>query len=122
MIRNRGSSTKQYQTYPDGIGAVYHVLEKKIISLKQDNVHFEETTVGERRFWDASVSDVRLDRAVLVPYDTNVNVDDLFVISGTQYEVKQKQRSDRKVPVSWLLSLSEAVIAYRIEEDEDNGD
>ena len=52
-------------------------------------------------------------KTVLVPYDTNVDMDDIFLIGDKQYEVRQKQLYDRTRPASWLLSLSEAVINYK---------
>lgn len=117
MIRNNARQTKQYQTYPDGWGTSYAVVDRRITGIKQEVVHFADQTVGERRFWDAQVLGVRIDRAVLVPYDTNIDADDLFEIEGKRYEVKQKQLYDRAVPRSWLLSLSESAIAYRRRSD-----
>ena len=117
MIRSRTDLHGHYQTYPDGSGIVYRTIDRKIAETRQENVHFADHTVGERRFWDAQVLGVKIVRAVLVPYSTKVDADDLFVINGTQYEVKQKQRYDKTAPVSWLLSLSEAKIRYRSDLD-----
>ena len=113
MIRSIVSKAKQLQTYPDGWGTAYAVTDRRITGTKQEVVHFAEQTVGERRFWDAQVLGVRIDKAVLVPYETNIDADDLFVIAGIQYEVKQKQLHNKTVPQSWLLSLSESVVNYR---------
>lgn len=103
---------RSFQTYTDGWGTSCTVKDRKITGTKQDVIHFAEQTVGERRFWDAQVLGVRIDRAVLVPYGSSVDTDDIFLIEGKQYEVKQKQLYDRTRPASWLLSLSEAVINY----------
>lgn len=103
---------QSFQTYTDGWGTSCSVKDRRITGTKQEVIHYAEQTVGERRFWDAQVLGVRIDRAVLVPYGSNVDTDDIFLIGGKQYEVKQKQRYDRTRPVSWLLSLSESVIAY----------
>lgn len=113
MIRSNTGKKSQYQTYPDGWGRVCSVSDRRITGIKQEVVHFADTVVGERRFWDAQVMGVNISRAILVPYDTNVTVDDIFTIDGVQYEVKQKQQHDRTLPVSWLLSLSKAVILYK---------
>lgn len=113
MIRSNKKQTKQYQTYPDGWGTSYGITDRRITETKQEVIHFAESVVGERRFWDAQVLGVRIDKAVLVPYDSKVDADDLFVIDGKQYEVRQKQGYDKTVPRSWLLSLSESVITYR---------
>lgn len=103
---------RSFQTYTDGWGTSLTVKDRKITGAKQEVIHFAEQTVGERRFWDAQVLGVRIVRAVLVPYGSAVDVDDIFQIDGKQYEVKQKQLYDRTRPTSWLLSLSEAVIGY----------
>lgn len=118
MFRNR-TSDKTYQTYQDGWGTVYKVTDRKIQYIKQRVVHYSDSVVGEKRFWDAKVLGVAIDRAVLVPLQTDVSVDDLLSIDGTQYVVKQKQLSDKKVPASWLLSLSESKIVYRSDLDGD---
>ena len=111
MIRNR--KDRAFQTYPDGWGKAYSIKDRKITSVKQDVIHFADQSVGERRFWDAQVLGVKIVKAVLVPYDSNIDADDLFEIEGKQYEVRQKQLYDKTVPRSWLLSLSEAVIRYK---------
>lgn len=111
MIRNR--KDRAFQTYPDGWGKAYSIKDRKITGVKQDVIHFADQSVGERRFWDAQVLGVKIVKAVLVPYDSNIDADDLFEIEGKQYEVRQKQLYDKTVPRSWLLSLSEAVIRYK---------
>ena len=104
---------RSFQTYTDGWGTSLAVRDRRITETKQEVIHFSEQVVGERRFWDAYVHDVRIVKTVLVPYDTNVDMDDIFLIGDKQYEVRQKQLYDRTRPASWLLSLSEAVINYK---------
>jgi len=104
---------RSFQTYTDGWGTSLAVRDRRITETKQEVIHFAEQVVGERRFWDAYVHDVRIVKTVLVPYDTNVDMDDIFLIGDKQYEVRQKQLYDRTRPASWLLSLSEAVINYK---------
>ncbi len=113
MIRRIDRPGGPYQTYPDGWGSVYTVKDRKITGVRQGTVHFADSVVGERRFWDAQVLGVRIDRAILVPAATNVETDDLFMIDGRQYEVKQKQLYTKTQPESWLLSLSETLIRYK---------
>lgn len=116
LFRNR-TSDKTYQTYQDGWGTVFEVVDRRIKYIKQKVVHYSDSVVGERRFWDAKVLGVAIDRAVLVPLQTDVEVDDVFSIDGTQYIVRQKQLHDKTAPASWLLSLSESKIQYRSDED-----
>ena len=119
--RNKSAAGAVYQTYPDGWGTIFKVSDRRAKSVKQSFVHFADSVVGERRFWDAKVLGIAISRAILVPYSTDVNVDDLFVINDKQYTVRQKQLSDRNAPASWLLSLEENTIVYRSDIDGNQG-
>lgn len=112
MIRPNSGYNKPYQTFCDGWGTSYRTEARKIVQLRQEVIHFSESTVGERRYWDAKNNKVELKMAVLVPYDSAVEQGDIFLIDGQQYLVEQKDRKDT-APVSWLLSLSVPPIAYR---------
>lgn len=102
-----------YQTYTDGWGTSWETVDRKLTAVRQQVIHFQEQTVGERRYWDAYVAGTEIIRAVKVPYDSKVERGDVFVIGETQYEVAQKDLKDDKLPVSWLLSLTAIPIAYR---------
>lgn len=102
-----------YQTYADGWGTAWETDERKLVSIRQKVIHFHEQTVGERRYWDAAVAGIQINRAVRVPYESEVEQGDIFIIQGKQYKVVQKDLKDDKRPVSWLLSLSLSVIEYK---------
>ena len=102
-----------HQTYQDGWGTSWITSDRKLVSIRQKIIHFQEQTVGERRFWDAYVTGTEIKRAVKVPYESAVEQGDVFVINGKQYVVVQKDLKDDKLPVSWLLSLSANPIEYR---------
>lgn len=107
------------QTYPDGWGTSYSVVDRRITEMRQQYIHFEESTVGERRYWDAYVAGAEIVKAVKVPLDSLADQGDLFVIDGKQYIIRQKSLSDAKTPASWLLSLESAQIEFA--EESDNG-
>lgn len=109
MLKRKGG----YQTYTDGWGTVWKVRDRRMTEIRQEILHFQEQTVGERRYWDAYVAGRQVTRAVRVPYEASVEQGDIFLISGEQYEVVQKDLKDDRRPVSWLLSLSSVVIEYR---------
>lgn len=109
MLKRKGG----YQTYTDGWGTVWKVRDRRLTEIRQEVLHFQEQTVGERRFWDAHVAGTQIVKAVKVPYAAAVEQGDIFVIAGEQYEVVQKDLKDDRRPVSWLLSLSSVVIEYR---------
>lgn len=102
-----------YQTYTDGWGTVWETADRKLVNIRQEVVHFQEQTVGERRYWDAYVAGTQINRAVRVPYGSHVEQGDIFLIGGKQYEVVQKDLKSDKQPLSWLLSLASAVIEYK---------
>ena len=105
--------TSKVQTYTDGWGTSWKTLDRKLVSIRQEVIHFENQTVGERRFWDAYVAGTQISRAVKVPYMSVVDQGDIFIIEGEQYEVVQKDLKDDKLPASWLLSLSKTPIVYK---------
>lgn len=109
MRKRRGG----YQTYADGWGTVWEIQDRRFVKIRQEVLHFQEQTVGERRFWDAYVAGAQITRTVRVPYGSSVEQGDVFVIDGKQYEVVQKDLKDDRLPASWLLSLASAVIGYR---------
>lgn len=103
----------KHQTYQDGYGTIWTVVDRKLTAIRQPVVHYQEQTVGERRYWDAYVAGTEITRAVNVPYETSVDRGDVIVIGEDQYEVAQKDLKDDKMPVSWLLSLVAVPISYR---------
>lgn len=109
MLKRKGG----YQTYSDGWGTAWETKDRRLVKIRQKVVHFQEQTVGERRYWDAYVAGTQIKRAVKVPFETNVEQGDLFVIEGIQYEVVQKDLKDDRLPVSWLLSLASTPIKYK---------
>ena len=109
MLKRRS----KHQTYQDGYGTIWTVVDRKLTAIRQPIVHYQEQTVGERRYWDAYVAGTEITRAVKVPYETNVDRGDVIVIGEDQYEVAQKDLKDDKMPASWLLSLVAVPISYR---------
>ncbi len=102
-----------YQTYCDGWGTVWKTVDRRLTEVRQQVVHFQEQTVGERRYWDAYVAGTIITRAVRVPLETAVEQGDIFIIEGKQYEVAQKDLKNDRLPASWLLSLQSVQIEYR---------
>lgn len=109
MLKKKGG----YQTYGDGWGTAWKTVDRRLAEVRQEIIHFQEQTVGERRYWDAYVAGTQINRAVRVPYRSKVEQGDIFIIDGRQYEVVQKDYKDDKMPASWLLSLTSAQIEYK---------
>ena len=110
MLKRKNSKR---QTFNDGWGTSWKTVDRRMDSIRQEVIHFEEQTVGERRYWDAYVAGTEISRAVKVPIESEVERGDIFVINEKQYEVVQKDLKDDKLPASWLLSLSSVIIKFR---------
>lgn len=107
------------QTYTDGWGTSWKVQDRRLSEVKQQIIHYADYAVGMYRFWEAMIAGTQLKRAILVPERTDITEGDIFVDSdGTQYEVKQVDRKDTR-PVSLLVSLASAQVAYRRRKDGD---
>lgn len=102
-----------FLTFCDGWGTSYEVVDRRLKRVKQNIIHFADQTVGERRYWDAYVAGTQIQKAVLVPYQADVDRGDVFVIEGDQYEVVQKDYRGNTMPQAWLLSLQSATVKYR---------
>jgi len=107
------------QTYTDGWGTSWKVQDRRLSEVKQKIIHYADYAVGMYRFWEAMIAGTQLKRTILVPERTNITEGDIFVDSdGTQYEVEQVDRKDTR-PVSLLVSLASAQVAYRRKKDGD---
>ncbi len=109
MLKRKGG----YQTYSDGWGSAWKTVDRRLEKMRQEVVHYQEQTVGERRYWDAYVAGTQITRAIKVPLQTEVEQGDVFIIDGKQYEVVQKDLKNDRLPASWLLSLASIQVEYR---------
>ena len=72
----------------------------------------------ENTGFDSQCSDLfREIRAVKVPYESNVEQGDIFLIEGKQYKVVQKDLKDDRQPLSWLLSLALSMVEFRMKKE-----
>ena len=110
MLKRKKSD---HQTYQDGWGTSWITADRRLVSIRQEIIHFQEQTVGERRYWDAYVAGTEISRAVKVPFESKIEQGDVFVINKKQYEVAQKDLKDDCLPLSWLISLASVQIEYR---------
>lgn len=106
-------SKSKFLTFNSGLADCYEVTDRKIKALKQEQIHYAQMSVGERRYWDAYVSGIQIAAAIRVPIGTAVEQGDLLVIEGKQFVVVQKDYKDDKLPASWLLSLQASPIVFK---------
>lgn len=107
------SKKSKFSTYPDGVGTSWRTVDRRLVEIRQQNVHFREESVGERRRWDAQVAGTVIERAVSVPCESAVERGDVFVIEEQQYEVVDRQYKTYPGPEHWFLSLRKPVGVYR---------
>lgn len=71
-------------------------------------------TIGVKRNYEAMQAEVRLDELIQVLLDRKISPQDVVVIEGVQYKIKQVQHQKNTYPETSLLSLQ------RLEEDYDD--
>lgn len=100
-------ANKAMQTFNDGWMEVCEVKNNQITGTKSPApIRYGEETVGATRFWQAAVAEVNISRKVHVPLNPWIAQDDIVILDdGNQYRIRQIQRSDYTMPVSYSLSL-----------------
>lgn len=111
------------QTFNDGIVGIYEVKNisspgnkaKKGLTYKVGPFPFEERTVGISRFYTAMQEQIKIGQLIRTPRNNTVSPQDITIISGKQYEIKQVQYPKDVTPPSMDLSLERLVAQYDIE-------
>lgn len=75
-------------------------------------LRFDNRTVGMKRYFEAAMADVRIDLVIRVPRRRDISTQDVVIIEGEQYEIKQVQQPDRAYPLSTDLSLERVEKIY----------
>lgn len=116
----REKKTK-FEVFNDGIAHIYKLADVSQPGFKptfkpQPYRHypFKYKTIGVRRNYQAMQAQVRLDEMILTAQDRHVSAQDIVVIEGIQYEVKQVQHQNETFPRTSLISLQ------RLEENYDD--
>lgn len=109
------------QTFNDGMAYVYKLTNVAQPGFKPQlepelyrKLMFGFKTIGVRRNYEAMQADVRLDELIEVMLDRKISTQDVVVIEGVQYKIKQVQHMKDTSPPTSLLSLT------RLEEDYDD--
>lgn len=111
----------QFQTFNDGIVWIYKLADVSLPGFKpvfKPRLHkkyqFHYKTIGVRRNYDAMQAGVRLDEMLIIMQDRNISPQDIAVVNGVQYDIKQVQHMNDTFPHTTLLSLQ------RLEENYDD--
>lgn len=106
-------SGKRFETFNDGILDICETKERSIVKTRLANVRFGNRTVGVTRFYQAKVADEKIDRMVVVPWIPEFSAEDMIIINGTQYVIKQIQEKFDASPPCRYLTLTESAIRYK---------
>lgn len=111
----------QTQTFNDGIVKVYSVgdisspgnMPKDGLTLK-NTLRYEERTVGMSRFWGGLQANVNVEQLIRVPRINSISSQDVAIVNGNQYSIKQVQYINSVEPPSMDLSLERLEADYEI--------
>lgn len=115
------SSKKQtkFEKFTDGIVYIYKTVDSSLPGYKPclkplfyRVYKFEYMTIGVRRNYEAMQQSVRLDELIKIQLDRRISPQDVIVIEGVQYDIKQIQHRQETVPPTSLISLQRREEVY----------
>lgn len=102
----------KFETFNDGIVYVYKTTDISLPGYKPclkplfyRAYNFAYRTIGVKRNYEAMQLSVRLDELISIHLDRNISPQDVIVIEGVQYDIKQIQHRQETKPPTSLLSL-----------------
>lgn len=111
----------EFETFNDGVASIYKLsdvsekgLQARLRPILYKTATFQYKTIGVKRNYEAMQASVRLDEMIKIMLDRNISPQDIVVVEGVQYEIKQVQHKTETKPATTLLSLQ------RVEEWYDN--
>jgi hypothetical protein len=113
----------QTQPFNDGIVNIYSVKntadagnmpKEDGLTLKVGSLRFEERVVGMGRYWTALQEQARIEQLLRVPRINSVNVHDVAILNGQQYNIMQVQYPPDVKPPCMDLSLERLEVAYEV--------
>lgn len=109
----------KFETFNDGICTLYKLTDVSIPGYKPKMqplfyraMPIEYKTIGIKRNYEAMQASVRIDELIKIPQDRNLSPQDIVVIEGTQYDIKQVQHKPETSPPTTLLSLQRLEECY----------
>lgn len=113
----------EFQTFNDGICRIYRVeniaepgkMPKDGLKVRYDRIPFERKKVGLARFYQAMQADVLVTDLIRIPKRTDIGTNDVCVIEGEQYQIKQAQSVLDSMPPSMDLTLERLEAEYDIQ-------
>lgn len=108
-----------FETFNDGIVWIYKLVDVSLPGFKpvfKPSLHnkypFGYKTIGVKRNYDAMQAGVRLDEMISIMQDKSISTQDIAVVNGVQYDIKQAQHMNNTSPHTSLLSLQRLEEVY----------
>ncbi len=109
----------RFETFNDGVCHIYKLADVSIPGYKPQlrpkwyrSVPFGYKTIGVRRNYEAMQAQVRLDEMIIITQNREISPQDIVVINGVQYDIKQVQHKQDTAPRTTLLSLQRLEEVY----------
>ena len=109
----------KFETFNDGVCTIYKLVDVSIPGYKPTlkplfyrAMAIEYKTIGIKRNYEAMQASVRIDELVKIQQDRKISPQDLVVINGIQYDIKQVQHKQETAPSTTLLSLQRLEEVY----------
>ena len=123
ILRDKWEREKRtrFQVFNDGVAHIYKLTDVSIPGYKPQlkpkwyrSVPFGYKTIGVKRNYEAMQAQVKLDEMIEVVQNREISPQDIVVIEGVQYDIKQVQHKNDTAPRTSLISLQ------RLEENYDD--
>lgn len=109
----------KFETFNDGVAYIYKLTD---VSEPGDRplfrpayyrtMPFQYKTIGIKRNYEAMQASVRIDELIKIQQDRKISPQDIVVIDGVQYDIKQVQHKTETAPPTSLLSLQRLEECY----------
>lgn len=128
MINKKTVVTK---TFNDGVVKIYRIANTadpgRTPSMKKVeqviSCRFGKKRVGLGRYWSAMQNEIRIDQLVEIPAPSQtrqdeivLNTEDIAIINGQNYYIKQIQEANEELPPSWILSLQRTTAKFEFDQ------
>ena len=108
----------QFETFNNGVCALWQLDRAKKPSLLLANVRFKERTVGIKRNFEAEQAGHTVQKLIRIPRMDFVKPGVFVVIEGQQYTVLQAQKILDTIPECTDLTLENPTILLNFDESE----
>ena len=111
----------EFLKFNDGIAQIYNVEniaepgdKPKDGLIEKYRLNFGYKTIGTVRNYNAMQANVRLDEMIETPQKRDISTQDVVIIGGQQYEIKQAQHINDTKPPCTRFSLTRLEVDYDI--------